>query len=337
MKVEGDNDLTFDEYPITTKQFDQFRKRHENIVLSNGQKVVFEKENDMIDSYLMIDPLGRIMRNTNNVHTTEPYDEFIRKGIDKSLDVDKYVERGGIYEWDAPAEEDERYNTKLPSTARIAVFGITRSGKDTAIKETIEKIYARYGVVFKHFPFMETMQKLSEETLFKDFSETTQNEKGMLMVKYREMISDRSRYPFVITDEHYSFPETYGGKELHNEYTDAKFPFMMVEDKMHDRRFEVLFDEKYIDMYDDIFYLAAEPEEILERIRGSEPPKNNPYITLEDIREWSSFELCSLFQLCMRRGIPLNIMHAHKGQYGDEIAEEFGLDCTARNSSHNEQ
>ena len=250
MRLEGHNDDQFDYYAVTREQFDQFVRRHKDIELSNGLHPVFESSDDMVDSYLMLDPLGRVMRNTGNVNWTEPYEEFMAKGADNALDLKKYIDRGGIYEWDSPNGHLRVSDEEIPASFRIAVFGITRSGKDTCIKKAIELISSQYGVEFIHYPFIGTMRRLSEQYLFKDFDETTEIEKGMLMVKYREMLADRSKHPYVITDEHYCYPTTYGGKVLHNDYTDAKFPFIIKDDYKGRRTYEVMFSEEYLDVYD---------------------------------------------------------------------------------------
>ena len=304
MKLKGHNEDVFDKYAVTGEQFAQFVRRHEKIELSNNQHPVFEKTDDIVDSYLMLDPLGRVMRNSYNVFTLETYKELTDNGIDRSLDVNKYIRRGGIYAWNSSNGSAPAYDSSLPLSSRIGVFGITRSGKDLSIDRAIEEIRSKTRIGFVHYPYMATIHRMSEDILFKDFSETTQNEKGLLMVRYRDMISDRTRHPFVMTDEHYSYPTTYGGKVLHNEYTDAKFPFVLEDDKDSEQSYEVMFSDEYIDMYDLVYYLDTDSSEILRRIRSSNPPKNNPFITLEDIDNWKRFEKESLAKLCSARSIP---------------------------------
>ena len=250
MRLEGHNEDQFDRFAVTPEQFEQFVRRHKDIELRNGLHLVFESADDIVDSYLMLDPLGRVMRNAGNVHWTEPYDEFMARGAEASLDLDKYIRRGGIYNWDSPDGSIPVHNPEIPKSFRIAVFGVTRSGKDTAIEQAIELISQQYGIRFIHFPFIGTMRRLSEEILFKDFEETTQDEKGLLMVRYRELVSDRSRYPYVITDEHYCYPTEYGGRELHNVYTDAKFPYITQMIPGTGRRYEVMFREEFLGTYD---------------------------------------------------------------------------------------
>ncbi len=308
MRLEGHNGDVFDQYAITTEQFNQFIRRHENIQLSNGQGPVFESSDVIVDSYLMLDPQGNVMRNTDNVFHVESYEALTEKGINNELDLNKYIRRGGIYAWDSSDGFHQVNDSSLPCSFRIGVFGVTRSGKDFNIRETIDAIRDDVGVGFIHYPYIRTIQGMSEEVLFKDFKETTQIEKGMLMVRYRAMLSDRARHPYVITDEHYCYPTTYGGKVLHNEYTDAKFPFVIKTNEDSTQTYEVMFSDDYINMYNLVFYLDTDSEEILRRIRASDPPKHNPFITLEDIDRWKQFEKASIGELCSARNIPFIIV-----------------------------
>ena len=323
MKLEGHNDQCFDRFAITAKQFAQFERIHKNIILSNGTHPVFEKGDDMVDSYLMLDPQGQIMRNSGNRFKTQDYHEIAEKGFENSLDADKYVNRGGIYPWDAPDGRTPVHDGFLPGSCRMAVFGITRSGKDTIIRRVIPRIIEQCGLLFHHFPYMGTIGKLSEKILFKGLGKTTQIEKGMLMVEYRKMVADRSRYPYLITDEHFCYPDTYGGKILHNEYVDAKFPFVKESNDDCTQGYEVMFSDEYLDIYDIVFYLDTDSAEILRRIRLSEPPKDNPYITILDINRWKAFEISKLQNMCKAKGIPFVILG--QGMKADSlaIAEEF--------------
>ena len=97
LKVEGENENTFDECSVTHEQWLSFTSRHENIVLENGEKMVFEGGDAMIDSYLMLDPIGRIMRNSGNKQSFIPFEGL--ESLDDVVDSEKYVGRGGRYDW----------------------------------------------------------------------------------------------------------------------------------------------------------------------------------------------------------------------------------------------
>ena len=323
MKLEGHNDQCFDKFAVTDRQFAQFERIHKDIVLSNGTHPVFEKGDDMVDSYLMLDPQGQVMRNSGNTFRTENYTDVAKKGFENTLDANKYIDRGGVYPWDAPDGRIPLHDSTLPASCRMAVFGITRSGKDTIINRTIPKISDQCGLIFHHFPYMGTIGDLSERHLFKKLRETTQIEKGKLMVDYRKMVADRSRYPYLITDEHFCYPDTYGGKVLHNEYVDAKFPFIKESNDDGSQGYEVMFSDEYLDIYDIVFYLDTDTEEVLRRIRSSDPPKDNPYITLCDINRWKAFEISKLHNMCKTKGIPFVILGLGMDEDSDTIAQEF--------------
>ena len=322
MRLEGHNGDQFDRFSVTSEQYEEFIARHRDIKLRNGTELVFERSDDMVDSYLMLDPLGNVMRNAGNVYRTEPYREFMARGAENALDLQKYIDRGGIYNWGSDGEAAPSAGIGVPESFRIAVFGVTRSGKDTAIGRTIEMISKQYGIRFIHLPLIGTMRRISVEILSKDLDDTTQEEKGLLMDEFRKLISDRSKYPYVIVDEHYCYPTEYGGRVLHNAYTDAKFPYTL-QTARSGRLYEVMFRDDYLDLYDQVFYLDTDSEEILQRIRGSEPPKNNPYVTVNDLDAWKAFESSSLFDLCRRHRITCSL--ASDGYVLPiAIAEEFG-------------
>lgn len=72
-----------------------------------------------------------------------------------------------------------------------------------------------------------------------------------------------------------------------------------------------------------MFYLDTSSEKILQRIRNSEPPKNNPFITVEDLDAWKAFERSSLFYLSVRHRTAC-IIASDDSILSQEIAEEFG-------------
>jgi len=98
VKIEGQNEQLFDRFSVMPEQWIDFKTRHECIVLSNGEKIVFEGGDAMIDSYLMIDPRGRIMRNSNNKQTYVDFEQILG-GIEEVIDERKYVDRGALYDW----------------------------------------------------------------------------------------------------------------------------------------------------------------------------------------------------------------------------------------------
>jgi len=102
MKVEGQNEDTFDECSITQEQWDSFVSMHGNVVLDNGEKMVFEGEGVMVDSYLMLDPIARIMINTGNEQNFRDFDEL--PAYLKMIE-DKYEARGALHNWGGKKDE----------------------------------------------------------------------------------------------------------------------------------------------------------------------------------------------------------------------------------------
>ena len=100
LPVEGQNDLHFDEFAITSDEFDLYVERNrplERCVI----RVVPENNEVMTGSYLMIDPLGRFFDNTEGEHTySNPILEVGVKAALTEIRVypDRFLERGGLYD-----------------------------------------------------------------------------------------------------------------------------------------------------------------------------------------------------------------------------------------------
>jgi radical S-adenosyl methionine domain-containing protein 2 len=93
LKIENMNGDSFDEYSVTDEEFRGFESRHEDIRLSNGQKLIFEDNKTMIDSYLALDPNGKVMCDENGS----------RRYLDLSIgsinivNVENYIKRDGDF------------------------------------------------------------------------------------------------------------------------------------------------------------------------------------------------------------------------------------------------
>lgn len=207
---------------------------------------------------------------------------------------------------------------------RIAVFGISRSGKDFSISSAI-KTLEKKDINFAHYPGIPTIKKLSLEVFNKELYEVQVEERGILMDQFRESISNRNEIPRLIQDEHYCFPTLYNGEVLRNKYTDAKFPYSIIPNKNNDRTYEVIFREQWILEYDLVIYLNPESKVVLDRIKSSNDEKSNPYITVEDIESWKNFERYSLECLCSPTKILFKIINKNYGMDKDlvDIIEEF--------------
>ena len=98
LMVEGENDNAEYLRP-SDDQFGSFRETHSDIVLRSGERPVFEDSGDMYGSYLMISPDGMIQTNLNKKIEYHPIEVVNFMNEHGFIDVNKYVERGAIYDW----------------------------------------------------------------------------------------------------------------------------------------------------------------------------------------------------------------------------------------------
>jgi radical S-adenosyl methionine domain-containing protein 2 len=97
LHIAGQNDRYFDELSITDKEFDYFKSINQGGVEEMGP--VFERNQDMIDSYFMLSPGGMVMSNRDGSYSLTPLDNIDEQKLPHLMDVRKYAERGGIYVW----------------------------------------------------------------------------------------------------------------------------------------------------------------------------------------------------------------------------------------------
>lgn len=94
--IQNKNILTFQELMITYKEFQQFIRRHEYL------NPIAEDNESMIESYIMIDPLGRFFQNSGNYYTFSRL--ILKVGVlnalnDIQYNHSKFLKRGGLYAW----------------------------------------------------------------------------------------------------------------------------------------------------------------------------------------------------------------------------------------------
>ncbi|WNY25252.1 viperin family antiviral radical SAM protein [Methanolapillus millepedarum] len=83
----------------TDEEFHTFVQNHSDIVLRNGDRPVFEDNEDMIGSYLMISPDGKLQTNINGRLEYFNFENIIKMNKLNFIDIKKYFRRGAIYEW----------------------------------------------------------------------------------------------------------------------------------------------------------------------------------------------------------------------------------------------
>lgn len=193
-----------------------------------------------------------------------------------------------------------RPSTSGDTLDRIAVFGISRSGKDYTINGAVEKLSAM-GLRYRHLSMIGTVNSLRGE---RKLSQMAEMEKLALMEKVHFEMDSASVMSNTIVDEHYCFPGTYGGKVIHTGYVDEKLPYREYYDEELETPYEVVFDESELVKYRIVVFLDIDPEIILERFRTSEGCKRNDYITLKDVSNWILFEKTGIRNLCRKHSIP---------------------------------
>lgn len=99
LHIKGQNDHSVAEFSVTDDEFVGFKELNKNVELENEKTHVFEKCNDMLDSYFMIAPSGNVLVNHNGVYREMLLDSIIAENISDIINPDKYVARGGLYDW----------------------------------------------------------------------------------------------------------------------------------------------------------------------------------------------------------------------------------------------
>jgi len=94
LTLKNANDDIPDTWSITDEEFRDFKERHKAC-----KNIVFEDNDDMVASYLMFDPVGNWMIDTDSVKRFLPFDELVRNGFGPNVDVSRYLGRNAVYEW----------------------------------------------------------------------------------------------------------------------------------------------------------------------------------------------------------------------------------------------
>ncbi|MCC6216994.1 MAG: radical SAM protein [Polyangiaceae bacterium] len=104
LRVEGQNDGRVERLLISREQFSAFVARHARLAEA-GVTLVPEDNDAITDSYVMIDPLGRLYGDTGGIHRVGP--SVLEAGVDAALAAvgfqpEKLRARGGLYDWAPP-------------------------------------------------------------------------------------------------------------------------------------------------------------------------------------------------------------------------------------------
>ena len=96
LKIQDRNCQSIQDILISREEFDVFTKKHRKL------NPIFENNDAMIESYMMIDPQGRFYQNSGKIYIfSRP---ILEVGVIYALNEiqynhDKFVERGGLYAW----------------------------------------------------------------------------------------------------------------------------------------------------------------------------------------------------------------------------------------------
>lgn len=176
---------------------------------------------------------------------------------------------------------------------KIAIYGVSRSGKDYLIEELIEYLIQRKMPLY-HMKGSETLNEISMSKYQKQFKLLAEAEKDICRKEFISRLSQlESQYKNIVVDGHYSFFDR--NMYLYDAFT-----------------------EDDLDCYDHFFYLDTDADNIIERMRLSTDEKRNDVYTKEDILQWKAYELDELSYALIGKGKELHIIN-----YRDEKVLEY--------------
>lgn len=156
----------------------------------------------------------------------------------------------------------------------IALFGVSRSGKNYLIKRLLDSINCKVAKTLFHISGSGTLDRLSHDRFGIPLKETNENQKNQLRFIFcDELAVLENGYSHKIVDGHYCF------------YKNDSF--------------EVAFTDKDMDVYDIFFYLDTPADIIIKQANLDTEKKNVASMSIEKINEWKEFEIQSLREICI--------------------------------------
>lgn len=166
---------------------------------------------------------------------------------------------------------------------KIAIYGVSRSGKDYFIGELVET-FKEYGKLLVHIPGSKTLNEISYQTYGKCFKENSEAEKEQCRKLFIDKINELDKeYDYVVVDGHYSFYDS----------------------DMHLKRF---FSTADLFCYDQFFYLDTEPSIIENRYTLKESKDKTKY-KAEEIESWIEYEIVCLTEELVQVNKELHILN----------------------------
>lgn len=156
---------------------------------------------------------------------------------------------------------------------KLAIYGVSRSGKDYLIKNVISYLQQNTTLTALHIEGSKTLNALSQDMFQKSFKGLDESNKNTLREKFTEIVNQKDlEYDLVLVDGHYSF--------------------------IDGDSYNIVFTEQDENVYDHFFYLDTPSEMIVEFSRKSKGEKRNVDITVEQVRNWKKFEKSELDKIC---------------------------------------
>lgn len=168
---------------------------------------------------------------------------------------------------------------------KIAIYGVSRSGKDYFIKMLVN-YFQQKNTSLHHLEGSKFLNRLANEFFKKNFSFLNTEEKDFIRKEFvSKLDSEEKKYGNIIVDGHYAFyNECY---KLYKVFTEA------------DR-----------DAYDIFLYIHTSPIDIINRMKTSLGEKKNEVITEDQISIWQNYEISEMQCDLLMQNKELHIIHS---------------------------
>ncbi|MDR0918367.1 MAG: AAA family ATPase, partial [Oscillospiraceae bacterium] len=175
---------------------------------------------------------------------------------------------------------------------KIALYGISRCGKDYLIQHISRKI----GNLL-HLKGSETLNQLAQAKFGVKFNRLDKADKEQLRVRFTEIAEiEEQKSENVIVDAHYSFPAD----------SDS---------------YEVVMTDADKNLYDVFIYMNSPTERIVENQKIRDDTKSIKQYTVSEIEKWKAFEIENLNKICIELGKELIILDGDIAPSTDFITE----------------
>jgi hypothetical protein len=156
----------------------------------------------------------------------------------------------------------------------IALFGVSRSGKNYLINCLLENINRKLANTLFYVSGSGTLDRLSNDIFGIPLKDTDENQKNQLRFIFCEELAVlENGYRHKIVDGHYCFCKN--------------------------GSFEVAFTDKDRDVYDIFFYLDTPADVIIKQANLDTQKKDVAFMSVDKINEWKEFEIQSLREICI--------------------------------------